>query len=205
MMSLHYPARDSVTRQNSQAGGSQETVEWPTEETLFVILTWELGNRKYYINFSLGTIMKIVFFVSFGMVLSRFSPCSCYHLENLETEHIFIQLWKKGLIPALARAVRGWSHWNRDRRKILLALMNPRISEARHQRNIHLLTLSNFCSRFYVSLVVYTLKKHVRGRLSFSNLLNTDLLEPLKSITAHWLTLNRSFFSALGKGLFVSL
>lgn len=25
-----------------------------------------------------------------------------YHLENLETEHIFIQLCKKGLIPALA-------------------------------------------------------------------------------------------------------
>lgn len=70
------------------------------EETLFVILTWELWNRKYNIHFSLVPIMKIVFFVSFGMAVSWFSPCSHYHLENLETEHIFIQLCKKGLIPA---------------------------------------------------------------------------------------------------------
>lgn len=77
------------------------------KETLFVILTWELGNRKYYIHFSLATIMKIVVFISYGMVVSWSSSCSHYHLEYLETEHIFIQLCKKGLIPALAGDVRG--------------------------------------------------------------------------------------------------
>lgn len=47
-------------------------------------------------------------------------------------------------------------------------------------------------------VVWWFILKHVRGKLSFSNLLNNDLLEPLKSITAHRLALNRSFFSALG-------
>lgn len=46
------------------------------EESLFIILTLKLVNRKYYcMHFSLAAMMKVVFFIRFGMTVPWFFPC----------------------------------------------------------------------------------------------------------------------------------